>query len=193
MPQVSAVRTLTSSTPAASSTSSASSSSIEPPQAALPASRGAALDGRHAAEHAVAQRLDDLAALDQRAGVHAVLGAAVVLGDDEVLRHVDQAARQVAGVRGLQRRVGQTLAGAVRRDEVLQNVEAFAEVRRDRRLDDRAVRLGHQAAHARQLADLRCTRARRSRPSCRWELNDSLIDFPCRCGRPPSAWRAGPS
>ena len=49
-----------------------------------------------------------------------------------------EAARQVARVRGLERRVGQTLAGAVRRDEVLQNVQAFAEVRRDRRLDDLA-------------------------------------------------------
>jgi hypothetical protein len=40
-------------------------------------------------------------------------------------------------------------------DEVLQHVQAFAEVGRDRRLDDRAVGLGHQAAHAGQLADLR--------------------------------------
>ena len=45
-------------------------------------------------------------------------------------------------------------------DEVLQDVEALAEVRGDRRLDDRAVRLGHQAAHAGQLADLRGGTAR---------------------------------
>ena len=42
----------------------------------------------------------------------------------------------------------------MRRDEVLEDVQAFAEVRRDRRLDDRAVGLGHQAAHAGELADL---------------------------------------
>ena len=86
--------------------------------------------------------------------------AAVVLDDDQVLRHVDEAARQVARVRRLQRRVRQALAGAVGGDEVLQDVQAFAEVRRDRRLDDRAVRLGHQAAHAGQLADLRGGAAR---------------------------------
>jgi hypothetical protein len=112
------------------------------------------LDGGDAAQDAVAQRLDDFTALDQRAHGDAVLGRAVVLGDHQVLRHVHQAARQVAGVGGLERRVRQTLTGTVRGDEVLQNVQAFAEVRRDGRLDDRAVRLGHQAAHARELADL---------------------------------------
>jgi hypothetical protein len=39
-------------------------------------------------------------------------------------------------------------------DEVLQHGETFAEVRRDRGLDDFAGRLGHQAAHAGELADL---------------------------------------
>jgi hypothetical protein len=78
----------------------------------------------------------------------------------QILCDVHQAARQVTGVGRLQRRIGQTLTGAVRRDEVLQNVQAFAEVRGDRRLDDRAVRLGHQAAHAGQLANLRRRTAR---------------------------------
>ena len=86
--------------------------------------------------------------------------AAIVLGHHEILRHVDQAAREVARVRRLQRRVGQALARAVRADEVLQHVQAFAEVRRDRRLDDRAVRLRHQAAHAGELPDLRRRAAR---------------------------------
>ena len=45
--------------------------------------------------------------------------AAVVLVDDHVLRDVDETARQVARVGRLERRVGQTLARAVRRDEVL--------------------------------------------------------------------------
>ena len=65
-----------------------------------------------------------------------------------------QAARQVAGIGRLQRGVGQTLTGAVRRDEVLQHVQAFAEVGGDRGLDDFARRLGHQAAHTGKLADL---------------------------------------
>ena len=116
--------------------------------------------GGHAAQHAVAQALDDLAAFDQGTHVHAVHGPAVFLDDHQILGHVDESARQVAGVRGLQRRVRQALAGAVGGDEVLQDVQALAEVGRDRRLDDRAVRLGHQAAHAGQLADLRRGAAR---------------------------------
>ena len=107
-----------------------------------------------AADDAVAQRLDDLAALDDRPGLDAVHRAAVDLVDDDVLRHVHQPAGQVARVGGLERRVGQPLARAVRRDEVLENRQPFTEVRRDRRLDDLARRLRHQAAHAGQLADL---------------------------------------
>src|SRR5690606_31691825 len=110
--------------------------------------------GRDAAQDAVAQRLDDFTALDQRLHGVAVRGAAIDLGDDEVLRHVDQTAGQVTRVGRLERRVGQALAGAVGRDEVLQYVPAFAEVRRNGRFNDGAIRLGHQAAHARQLADL---------------------------------------
>ena len=86
--------------------------------------------------------------------VDAVDRAAVVLVDDHVLGDVDQTAREVAGVGGLERGVGQTLARAVRRDEVLQHRQAFAEVGGDRRLDDLARGLGHQAAHAGELADL---------------------------------------
>ena len=106
------------------------------------------------ADDAVAQGLDHLARLDDRADVDAVHGAAVVLGDDHVLADVHQAPRQVAGVRRLQRGVGQALAGAVGGDEVLQHGEAFAEVRGDRVLDDLAGRTRHQAAHPGQLADL---------------------------------------
>ena len=42
----------------------------------------------------------------------------------------------------------------MRRNEVLQHGEAFAEVGSDRRLDDFAGGLGHQAAHSGKLADL---------------------------------------
>src|SRR5467141_3791107 len=108
----------------------------------------------HAAEDAVPERLDDVTALDERCGIDVLHGAAVVLADDHVLRDVHQAPREVAGVGRLQRRVGQTLAGAVSRGEVLENGQALAEVRRDRRLDDLARGLGHETAHAGQLADL---------------------------------------
>ncbi len=82
------------------------------------------------------------------------------VGDDRVLRDVDETARQVARVRGLQRGVGETLAGAVRRVEVLENREAFLEVGDDRALDDFARRLRHQAAHAGELLHLRRRTAR---------------------------------
>ena len=94
---------------------------------------------RHAADDAVAQALDDLAArVDDRPRFEAVERAAVDLRDDHVLGDVDETPRQVAGVGGLERRVRQALAGAVRRDEVLQHREAFTEVGRDRRFDDLA-------------------------------------------------------
>ena len=109
---------------------------------------------RRAAEDALAERGDDLAGIDDRLHGEALVGAAVDRVDDAVLRHVDETARQVAGVGRLQGGVGQTLAGAVRRVEVLENGQAFLEVRDDRRLDDLARRLGHQAAHAGKLAHL---------------------------------------
>src|SRR5262249_21971867 len=117
---------------------------------------------RDAADDAVAQRLDDLARLDDRARLDAVERAAIGLRDDDVLRHVHETAGQVARVRRLQRSVREALARAVRRDEVVLHLEAFAEVRGDRRLDDLARRLRHQAAHAGELADLllRSARAR---------------------------------
>ena len=87
---------------------------------------------RDAADDAVAQRLDDFAGFDDAGDVDAVDGAAIVFADDYVLRHVDQTAGQVAGVGGLERRIGQTLTRAVGRDEVLQHGQPFAEVRRDR-------------------------------------------------------------
>ena len=109
---------------------------------------------RHAADDAVAQRFDDLAGFHDTWHVDAVDGAAIVFADDDVLCHVDQAASQVAGVRRLQRGIGQSLTGAVRRDEVLQHRQTFTEVRRDGRLDDFAGRLGHQSTHTGELADL---------------------------------------
>ncbi len=109
---------------------------------------------RHAADDAIAQRLDDFATLDDRGHVDAVERVAVVARNDDVLRHVDQAAGQIARIGGLQRGVGQTLAGAVGRDEVLQHRQSLAEVRRDRGFDDFAGGLGHQAAHPGQLPDL---------------------------------------
>ena len=110
--------------------------------------------GGDPAHEAVAQLLEHLASLGDRGDVDAVVGAAVLLGDDHVLRHVHEPPRQVAGIGGLERGVRQPLARAVGGDEVLQHRQPLAEVRSDRRRDDLAGRLRHQAAHAGDLADL---------------------------------------
>src|SRR5690606_24509144 len=111
--------------------------------------------GHDTTQHAVLQRLHDVAAFHDRGHGQAFDGAAVDLGDHHVLRHVDQTTGQVTGVRRLQRGIGQTLTGTVGGVEVLLHVQAFTEVRLDGRLDDRAIRTRHQATHAGQLTDLR--------------------------------------
>src|SRR5665213_2619908 len=113
------------------------------------------IDRRAAAEHAIGQRRDDIAAFDHGPHGKTAGGTAILLGDDGVLCHIDQAAGQVTRIRGLERGVGQSLAGTVGRVEILEHGEAFLEVRNDRRLDDLARRLGHQTAHAGKLFDLR--------------------------------------
>src|SRR5216683_2793374 len=102
---------------------------------------------RNTAHNAVAQRLDFDAGFDDRFDEDAVAGAAIAFIDDHVLCDVDEATGEVAGIGGLERRIGQALARAVRRDEVLQHGQPFAEVGGYRRFDDFAARLGHQTAH----------------------------------------------
>src|SRR5438093_3115071 len=104
------------------------------------------------AEHAVLERLDDA----RLVGDHedAVLVTAVFDADDDVLRHVHQTAGEVAGVGGPNGSVSQTLAATVRRDEVLEDRQALAEVRTDRKVDDPALRVGDETAHATDLTHL---------------------------------------
>ena len=71
--------------------------------------------GRDVADDALGQRLDDVLAFLQRADLETHDRAAILLGDRHVLRDVHETTREVAGVRRLERRVGQTLTGAVRR------------------------------------------------------------------------------
>src|SRR5215218_3944865 len=125
------------------------------------------LGGEPAHEHLVGLAVG----LEQRL-VEVLLGAAVLLADDHVLGDVHQAAREVAGVGRAQGGVRQALAGAVRRGEVLDDVQALHEVRLHGALDDLALRVGHEAAHARQLADLleRATGAGRGHHVDRVEL-----------------------
>ena len=83
-----------------------------------------------------------------------IFGAAVVDRHDHVLRHIDQTASQISGVRCPQRRVGETLSSAVRRKEVLEDGQSLAEVRANGDVDDLPLRVEHESAHAGHLADL---------------------------------------
>src|SRR5439155_21564652 len=74
--------------------------------------------------------------------------------NDDVLRDVDETPREIARVRGPDGRVGETLAATVRRDEVLEDREALAEVRTDRQVDDAPLRVRDEATHATDLAHL---------------------------------------
>ena len=90
----------------------------------------------------------------------AVRGAAILFLDDHVLRNVHELARHVAGIRRLERGVGQTFAGTVGGNEIFQHRQTFAEVGQNGLLDDFAARLGHEAAQTGQLAHLLLVAAR---------------------------------
>ncbi len=92
--------------------------------------------------------------LDGHAGNRFSAFAAVHFADDQLLGDIDHSASQITGVRCTKSRVGQTLAGAVCRHEVLQNVQAFTEVGLDGQLDGTACGIRHQSAHTCQLLDL---------------------------------------
>ena len=92
--------------------------------------------------------------LDPQAADGLALAVAVDLTDDELLRDVDETPGQVARVGRAQRGVDEALPGARRGDEVLEHRQALAEVGLDGPRDHVAAGVGHQAAHARDLADL---------------------------------------
>ncbi len=123
-----------------------------------PPALGLEVAGRESPEQVVV----GLATLLEDRHLDVLRGAAVGLANDHVLCDVDEAARQVTGVGGAKRRVREALARTVRRDEVLEHRETLHEVGLDRPLDDLALRVRHQAAHAGELADL-LERAARSR------------------------------
>ena len=98
------------------------------------------LDGltADASDNAGRERDDFLITLVDRADDDTVDGAAILGGDDHVLRRVNELAGQVAGVGCLERGVGKTLAGSVGGDEVLEHGETLTEIRENRSLDDLA-------------------------------------------------------
>ena len=104
---------------------------------------------------AFTEGLDDLTVLHDLRNQDAVVSAAVMLADNDLLGYVHQTAGQITGVSGPQCRIGQTLSGASAGDEVFQYGESFTEVGLNGDLDGAAGGIGHQATHASQLADLR--------------------------------------
>ena len=62
--------------------------------------------------------------------------SAIFLSNDDILSNVDKPACKIARVGRLKSRIGETLTSTVCRDEVLQDVQTFAEVCKDRIFDD---------------------------------------------------------
>ena len=112
--------------------------------------------GNNSTQNTLTQRLNNIATFNVRRHQQALLGATVDLGHNQILGNVYQTTSQVTGVRSFQRGIRKTLTSTVSRDEVLQYAQTFTEVRGNRRLDDRAVRLGHQTTHTGQLTNLSC-------------------------------------
>ena len=112
--------------------------------------------GNDPPQYALRQGLNNVTAFDERRHQQPFGGAAILLGDHQILGNVHEPAGQVSRVSGFQRGIGQAFSGAMRGNEVLQYVQTFAEIRGDRRFDDGSIRLGHQPAHTRQLANLGC-------------------------------------
>ena len=114
--------------------------------------------GKIPARHTLLKGLDGLLALLEALDLHIrdpVLAlAAVCLADYQILRYIHQSPRQISRVGCSQRGIGQTLAGSVCGDEILQYVQTLTEVRLDGQLDRMTGRIRHQPSHTRQLLDL---------------------------------------
>ncbi|MPL99057.1 hypothetical protein SDC9_45272 [bioreactor metagenome] len=108
---------------------------------------GAAVDPLRKGDH-------DLAVLLQGLDADAVVRAAVMVRDDEILGHVHEPPGEVSRLGRPEGGVGKPLPGAVGGDEVLEHVHPLAEVRRDGIVYDPARRVGHEAPDARHLAHL---------------------------------------
>src|SRR5690606_5721699 len=109
---------------------------------------------RNPSEDTLRQRFDDIFVVLECRDLQAAERTAVVFGDHEVLCHVYETTRQVASIGRLQRRVGKTRPRTVRGDKVLEYVQTFPEIGKNRVFDDGAygtreilLRLGHQPAH----------------------------------------------
>ena len=114
----------------------------------------------HTTQNAIAQRFFNITTLDNRGHGDTFQRAAIVFSNNQVLRDVNQTTSQITGVRCFQCGIRQTFTSTVSRDEVLEYVQTFTEVRGDWRFDDGAIWLSHQTTHTSQLTNLCCRTTR---------------------------------
>ncbi len=81
-------------------------------------------------------------------------GAAVFFANDDILRHVDQAASQISRVRCAQCRVSQTLSRTVGGDKVLGHTQTFAVAGDNRTGNHFTARVRDQSTHTGDVSDL---------------------------------------
>ena len=112
-----------------------------------------------ATEDALIERCDDVLSLLDLTTDDTAERTAVLLGDDHIGGDIDETTGQVTGVGGLECRIGESLAGTVGGDEVVEYGETLLEVGQDRILHrlsalTTADRLGHQTTDTGELLDL---------------------------------------
>ena len=80
--------------------------------------------------------------------------AAVYFPDNQLLGHIHQTSGEISRVCSTQGRIGQTLAGAVGRHEILQYVQTLTEIGLDGKLNGVSGGICHQSPHTGKLLDL---------------------------------------
>ena len=85
---------------------------------------------------------------------YATAGATIFLGHDRILCDVEEAAGEITGFCGTERRVSETLAGAVRRHEVLNRVQSLDHRGDDRHFDRHAGRVLNKTLHTCHLSQV---------------------------------------
>ena len=83
---------------------------------------------RGSAEHALPERGNHLAGIDDRTCGDRGLGTAVIAGNDAVLGNVDETASEITRIGRLEGGIRETLSSAVRRVEIFEHGQAFLEV-----------------------------------------------------------------
>src|SRR3989344_1116250 len=85
---------------------------------------------------------------------NSIFVGAIIFGNDDIVRDVNQPSGQVTGFGSLQRSVGLALSGSVSGDEIFQNSQSFLVTGPDRKINNLSGRVYHQAFHPRHLSQL---------------------------------------